>query len=283
MATFVLYNDIIVINMDSLIIFFIFIIGASIGSFLNVIIDRYNTGLPFMKGRSFCFSCNSNLKFWHMFPVLSFLLLKGKCAYCKEKIPKQTFVSELIMGFGAMFIYNVYLNNFFDHGILFPILLFIIFAHIVAISFYDLKHSIIPDSFLVSLILFIFINHLYVDNSLVSYLIAGLICSAPFAFIFFISRGKWLGFGDVKYVFCVGLLLGLPQGVSAVVLAFWIGAIFSILAISFKKIKIYLPFMSNNLTLKSEIPFGPFISIGVLISFYFNADIFFLNSIFNNF
>lgn len=268
--------------MDLLVYLFVFIIGASIGSFVNVIVDRYNTGLPFISGRSFCFSCNSPLKFWQMFPVFSYLFLRGKCFSCKENIPKQTFNSELILGFGAVFIFSFYLNYFYLYSIFFPVILFVIFSNIIAISLYDIRHSIIPDSFLLSFIFFVLLYHFYIGNTLLPHLLSAIICSLPFVIIFFVSRGKWLGFGDVKYVFCVGLFLGTPQGVSAVVLAFWIGAIFSIIAILLKKIKIYFPFLSHNLNLKSEIPFGPFISIGIIISFYFNADVFFLESIFSN-
>jgi prepilin signal peptidase PulO-like enzyme (type II secretory pathway) len=106
---------------------------------------------------------------------------------------------------------------------------------------------------------------------------------APFLLIFIVSKGRWIGFGDVKYIAVIGFFLGFALGLSAVILAFWIGAAFSLLVISINKFKINLPFLRNNFTIKSEIPFGPFLSLGIILSFYFNADLFQIQSLLNFF
>ena len=277
----------------------IFLFGSALGSFLAVIANRYNTGLPFFKGRSFCFSCNTQLQKKDLIPLFSFLSLKGRCRYCQSKIPKEIFIIEVLMGALIMLVafkLGIFGSNFqfsiFNFQLIFNFLILIsIFGTILLISIYDLKHFIIPNSFL--LVLFFLSSLLFFDFSapLSSKLLAlsslnlfyGVILTLPFLLLFLISRGKWLGFGDVKYILVLGFWLGIVQGLSAVILAFWIGAVFSLIAISVNRLKIRLPIFGNNLTIKSEIPFGPFLSVGAIISFCLNLDLFHLNELFNLF
>lgn len=265
----------------------IFFVGAALGSFVAVIADRYNTGLPFLKGRSICFSCGKELKNKDLFPIFSFLFLLGRCRYCKSKIPKGTFAVEIIMGILSLAAFlksglsfeNLSIFQFFNF-----LIILAIFSVIFLISIYDLKHFIIPDSFLVFLFAFSFL-YLLISNlsifqsfhfSIFSTFLSGIVLALPFFLIFLISRGTWFGFGDVKYIFVLGFFMGFVQGLSAVVLAFWIGAALSVAAFSLKFLKphIKLPLLRNNFTIKSEIPFGPFLSLGTIISFFLNLDLF---------
>lgn len=275
----------------------IFLFGAAIGSFVTVVANRYNTGLSFWRGRSFCFSCNTELTRTDLIPIFSFLFLRGKCRYCNDKIPKETIFVELLMG--ALSVLAVFKSGLFDFFIIQSnfssvlvtqyLLLTAIFATILLISIYDLKHFIIPDAFLISFFIlalfynsqFIILNSIFPTSKLLALSLSGIALTLPFLLIFLISRGRWLGFGDVKYIAVIGFFLGIIQGVSAVILAFWIGAVFSIGLLLLKKIKshINLPMLPNNLTIKSEIPFGPFLSVGILISFYFGLDLFQIESL----
>ena len=267
----------------------IFLFGGAVGSFVNVIADRYNTGLSFLKGRSFCFSCNTGLKSIDLFPIFSFLFLKGRCRHCQSKIPVSALVTELLMG--ALSLLAAFKSGFLISGISILLttnylLLTTIFAIILLISIYDLRHFIIPDSLLVAFFIFcIFYISLLTTNYWLHNLLSGLALSLPFLLIFLVSSGRWLGFGDVKYIAVIGFFLGIANGISAVIIAFWIGAVFSLTALSLKYLKshIDLPILSNNLTIKSEIPFGPFLSIGIIISFYLNADLFQIHALFQNF
>jgi leader peptidase (prepilin peptidase) / N-methyltransferase len=273
----------------------IFLFGAALGSFVAVIVSRYNTGLPFLKRRSFCFSCNTQLQKKDLFPIFSFLFLGGRCRYCDSRVPKENLVIEIVMG--ILSVLAALKSGFFIFDFSLPLaggylLLLFIFAAILAISIYDLKHFIIPDSFLISFFVLSFFYNLYfiIINSLsfsavIYNFAAGAILAVPFLLIFIISKGTWFGLGDVKYIFVLGIFLGFVQGLPAVILAFWIGAVFSVLAILVKKLKpqISLPLFKNNLTIKSEIPFGPFISAGIIISFYFNADLLQIQTLFNFF
>jgi prepilin signal peptidase PulO-like enzyme (type II secretory pathway) len=276
----------------------IFLFGAALGSFVSVIANRYNTGLSFLKGRSVCFSCNTQLQNKDLVPIFSFLSLKGKCRYCQSKISKETIIVELLMGVLSVLaalksgLFSLRLGAWSLESEISYLLITIIFAVILLISVYDLKHFIIPDSFLVSFFIFSLI-YLFIFNFpilhtsyfILQNLLSGLVLALPFFLIFIISKGTWFGFGDVKYILALGFLLGFIQGLSAVVLSFWIGAAFSIIILVFKKIvpSMNLPLLKNNLTIKSEIPFGPFLSLGVIISFCLSLDLFQIHELFNIF
>lgn len=278
----------------------IFLFGAAIGSFILVIAERFNTGLPFLKGRSVCFACNTKLSKKDLFPIFSFLFLRGHCRYCGAKIPKAALFVEILMG--ALSVASVFKigslgNNFqfliFNFQIIFNFLILnSIFAVILLISVYDLKHFIIPDSFLIFLFGFCFLflsifqsfNLSILASHLVS-LTSGLVLALPFFLLFLFSRGAWFGFGDVKYIAVLGFWLGLPIGLSAVILAFWIGAVFAIFGLTIKKISPHfrLPLLPENLTIKSEVPFGPFLSLGAILSFLLGLDLFNLSIFLNVF
>ncbi len=183
--------------------FIIFLFGAALGSFVDVIANRYNTGMSFFKGRSVCFSCNTKLKEKDLVPVFSFLFLRGKCCYCGSKIPKETIIVEVLMGLLSVLAFFIIHNSYF-------IILVLIFGNILLISIYDLKHFIIPDSFLFSF----FILSLFYTLLLTTYyyllinFISGIILAIPFLLIFLISKGTWFGLGDVKYIAVLGFFLG---------------------------------------------------------------------------
>ena len=146
----------------------------------------------------------------------------------------------------------------------------VIFSLLIAIFIYDLGHKIIPDTFVWIFNIFVF---LILANSIGFFgfsnpnnfldILSGPILFSFFAFFWLISRGKWMGFGDAKLALGVGWFLGFSGGVLAILLAFWIGALWSVFAIIFSKLNIY----KNKLTIKSEVPFAPFILLGLLIVF----------------
>jgi prepilin signal peptidase PulO-like enzyme (type II secretory pathway) len=254
--------------MLSFISFFIFIFGTIVGSFLNVVALRYNTGMPIARGRSQCFSCGKTLRWYELVPLFSFMVLRGKCSVCKSKISLQYPIVELITGllFYAVFLkFGIVLEAFYY---------FFIIILLVVISVYDLKHKIIPDSLVfmfgsVALASSLF-SFFYLHSNTLLDVFAGPILATPFALLWLVSSGRWIGLGDAKLILGIGFMLGLARGVSAVVFAFWIGAFFSIALIVLQRI---LSLSSKNLTMKSEIPFGPFLIIGTLLAFFFGLDI----------
>jgi leader peptidase (prepilin peptidase)/N-methyltransferase len=242
--------------------FILFVLGTIVGSFLNVVIYRYNTGLSFVTGRSKCFSCGKQLYWYELLPLFSFLMLGGKCLGCNSKISKQYFTVELITG--AMFV-----GLFLKFGLT-PLLPFylIIASLLITMSVYDFKHKIIPDGMVLIFILLsvcmFFLTHQtseILSLPLSLDLLAGPILFAFFAFFWLVSGGEWMGFGDAKLAVGVGFLLGFSGGVYAIMLAFWIGAVFSLMILFLQKVKI----SKLRLSFGSELPFAPFIILGVFL------------------
>jgi len=243
-------------------IFIIFILGTIIGSFLNVFVLRYNTGMSFVTGSSRCFSCGRNLHWYELVPLFSFLILGGKCLSCKSKISYQYPLIEGVTGI-------IFIGIFLTFGLV-PILpLYLVVASLlIAMAIYDFKHKIIPDGMVYTFIVLSFIimclTHPLVQLfsiPLSADLLAGPILFAFFAFFWLVSGGKWMGFGDAKLALGVGFLLGLSAGAYAIMLAFWIGAAFSLIVMLLQKIKI----VKLTLTSKSQIPFAPFIILALFL------------------
>jgi len=241
---------------------FVFVLGLLIGSFLNCLIYRLELRelkgekrSPF-KGRSFCPRCGHVLSWLDLVPILSFLLLRGKCRYCSKSISKQYPLVELLTAL-------VFLLIFSHYGLLLTIYYLLISCLLIIIFVFDLKHFIIPDVIIFPAIIIALIFRVFFTESDYSFIGAGLGASLFFLLIFLISKGKWLGFGDVKLALFMGLFLGYPQILVGLFLSFFIGAIIGIILILFKK-----------KGLKSEIPFGPFLILGTYIGLFWGREIF---------
>jgi leader peptidase (prepilin peptidase)/N-methyltransferase len=252
-------------------------LGVIIGSFLNVYIYRFHTGKS-LSGSSHCLSCGAPLAWYDLFPLLSYLGLRGRCRQCGCKIPARYFLVELMTGLlfaGALSITT---------DVLALCILWFIFSVMVVITVYDYYHFIIPDSLTLTLLAAVsalvgyqwFIS----DGSLVEIAVAiagALAGSAFFLALWLISKGAWLGFGDVKLAVPLGLLVGATQVFSFVVLSFWIGAGVSLfilgLAWLLERGKQHLQLPELGLTMKSAVPFAPFMvaSSLVIIFTHFNA------------
>jgi leader peptidase (prepilin peptidase)/N-methyltransferase len=233
----------------------IFLLGLVIGSFLNSIIYRLSTGESFLFKRSFCPHCKHQLSWQDLIPIFSFLILRGKCRYCSQKISLQYPLVELATGllFVSFFIFH---SSFF---------IYIIACFLIIIFVYDLKHYLIPDKIIYPAIAITFLYQLFRIPDfklLVSPLLSALLASLFFLAIVLVSRGKWMGVGDIKLAFFIGLFLGWPNILVALFLAFFIGAIIGVgLIVSGKK------------NLKSEVPLGPFLVTGTFMAMLWGQDI----------
>ena len=250
---------------------FIFILGLFIGSFLNCVIYRLEKNQSFVKGRSYCPHCRHNLSWQDLVPILSFLLLKGKCRYCSEKISIQYPLVEIstallfLMVFNSQFtVFNEFLVFSFQEIISFSYLLACA-SLLLVIFVFDLKHFIIPDRIIFSLIAIVFLYRIFTFSSFggfIAPILSAFGASAFFLVMFLISDGKWMGFGDVKLAFFMGLFLGWPNILVGLFFAFAIGAIIGIGLI-----------LAEKKTLKSKIPFGPFLIAGVFTAFFWGGGI----------
>ncbi|MBX4198985.1 prepilin peptidase [Candidatus Parcubacteria bacterium] len=244
--------------MPSIVIFLIrFVFGAIIGSFLNVVGLRYRSGLT-LGGRSACASCARTLKWYELVPIWSYFALRGRCSTCKVRISWLYPGMEILTGL----IFATVLPGYWPA-----------FAIYVVIFIYDLRHKIIPDSLVYASIGYALVVRLLFFHSSLADWLAGPVLFALFALGWLLSRGRALGFGDAKLALSIGLLLGASMGLSAIVLSFWIGTAITLPVMFFSMF-----FSQKKLTMKSEIPFAPFIILGAWGSLLFHLDLFHLTS-----
>lgn len=257
---------------------FVFIFGTLIGSFLNVVILRYRTGRS-LGGRSMCPSCGKTLRWYELIPVLSFVFLRGRCSGCESRISWQYPLIEV--GTGALFVgVAMFAFRIWGTALLFipgALHLAVLMALLIIIVVYDVRHKIIPNDLVYLFsglgLLYAIFFHIFIPNetTLFSDLIAGPAFAFPFALLWAVSKGKWMGLGDAKLALGLGWILGLSASVAAFLLAFWIGAAWSIIVIIFGAVGALSE--QKKLTLKSEIPFAPFLFLGFLVTLFCSYDI----------
>lgn len=283
-----------------------FVLGTVLGSLSKALADRSTKKVSFW-GRSYCESCKHQLKWHDLFPVFSYLLLWGKCRYCQAKIPLSNLIFEIVMGvLFAWLLAERFTHSFENLAFGWPAVLlfltvgFLCFVIVVSVILLwtDIKTGLIPDRITYPAIVigaaYLFISSLlkswifYQDlqaNPLGPYLLppksnyfydvvmriwtnnlgniaAAIIATGIFVLLIVITKGKGMGWGDVKYVFFMGLVLGLSQTAVALFLAFLIGAVFSILLI-----------LVRRRSFGQTIPFGPFLSLGVITSLLWGSQI----------
>ncbi|MDZ4225928.1 MAG: prepilin peptidase [Patescibacteria group bacterium] len=233
------------------------LLGAILGSFINALVYRFNTGRG-MGGRSRCMHCNHVLGALDLVPVFSFLFLRGRCRYCKAKLSLQYPSVEVA---AATLSFVVYLA----HPLPLEFALWLAVAMtLLFIVVYDIRHGIIPWS-ASGLVAALALAHLFffTEPSLWS-LLAGPLLALPLFLFSLVSRGTWMGWGDSALELPLGWLLGLSVGATALVLAFWLGAAVGIALIILKR----------GYKMKSELPFAPFLVLGALIAHFFHVDFF---------
>jgi len=260
---------------------FYFILGTLIGSFLNVVIFRYEEGIA-ITGRSICLSCGRKLAVRELIPILSFIRQRGRCSACGERISWQYPLVEL--GTGVLFalvFWTFYMGALNLSYVVTSTLHLVIMGLLVVIFVYDLRHTIIPNVFVYSVALLALLL-LFFDTDTASFtvptssaLLAGPLLALPLFLIWLLSRGTWMGLGDAKLTLGIGWLLGVTKGITALLLAFWTGAFVGILLLLLPSFmhEGQLSFFGKRFTMKSEIPFGPFLILGLLIAVFFDFDV----------
>ncbi|GAB4219485.1 MAG: A24 family peptidase [Candidatus Microgenomates bacterium] len=264
--------------MEYLILFFIFLFGASVGSFLNVVIDRLIQEEN-LSGRSHCDFCHHKLSWYDLLPILSFFILKGRCRYCQKKLSWQYPVVELATGIIYVLIFNFQFSVFKKFSILnfqtflnldfLRLLIFWgIFSCFIIIFVSDFKYHLVSDYVFWALFGFVFLDKIITvipakaGIQIISSIVSSLIVALPIFLIYFISRERAMGFGDVILSAIIGFLLGWQKGFLALYIAFVVGGIYGIILI-FLQLK----------KLKSKIAFGPFIIIGVVLMLVYGDKI----------
>jgi leader peptidase (prepilin peptidase) / N-methyltransferase len=233
--------------------FLIFVIGICTGSFLSATIYRMKSGDSLVKGRSKCPKCETQLKAKNLIPLLSYTFQKGKCSACKERISVHYPLLELLTGltFAAIF---------FKFGpTTLTVFYIIISAFLIAIFFEDALHREISNEFVVPATTFAMISIFMIQNiSLVNAAIALTIPTIFFGLQILISKGKWIGGGDLKLGVLMGIFLGWELLLVALIASYFIGAILGVSLLATKKAK-------RN----TQIAFGPILVAGTFIALFY--------------
>lgn len=236
---------------------FLFIFGTAIGSFLNVLIDR----LPreeSINGRSHCEHCGKKIAWYDLFPLVSYIFLQGKCRNCKKNIPSVLFFIELLTGVTFVLTYALLGNTLLEKVCYLGIV-----SSLIVIFFADAKYKIIPDSMHIALLIFSTGLIFQTNNpSLITHIRDGFIILAPILFLYVVTKGKGMGFGDVKLAFVIGYMFGWIGGVIALYIGFITGA----------TVGAYL-LLRGKKKLKQTIAFGPFLVIGMLSMLFFQQPL----------
>ncbi len=260
-----------------------FIIGIIIGSFLGVVNWRLKTAEDIVWKRSRCPHCKGKIRWYDNIPLLSFVILAGQCRDCKKRISWEYPLIELLTGLLFAAVAWKFLGTLgfmagperiFTNGDIVD-MSFWLFAvcYLVLIFFHDLDFMLIPDAAVYPAILVTLGYQYYkylggplgiasLNAPITSALFAAFVAALFFFLLIWMSRGKWIGGGDVKMGFLAGAMVGWPKILFVLFFAYMIGAIASLILVATKK-----------KTWKSQIPFGPFLVAGILLVMFFSEQI----------
>lgn len=251
---------------------FLAALGLIVGSFLNVVVCRHGTGRS-VGGRSGCLSCGRRLGALELVPVVSWAAQRGRCRGCGAKVSAQYPLVELggALAFWLAYRSHPFLSAGAPHIAELAAFVFgaAALSALVAAVAYDVRHKIIPDRFSLFLgvaalarILALGAGYGAPVSAWVLALAAGPAMALPLYLLWAVSRGRWMGLGDPKIALGLGWLVGLSGAIVALFLAFLVGAAWGVLALAAERVG-----RRRGLTLKSEVPFAPFLAAGAAIAF----------------
>lgn len=256
--------------MQYFIYLYIFILGACLGSFYNVVGLRITKGESIIKPGSYCPKCNHQLSWLEMLPLFSYLFLRAKCRNCKAVISIKYFIFELLTA--LLFCFSYYHFGFSWELII--ALLFVSLLIIISVS--DLEYLVIEDKIILFFLVIFLLLRIFIplppqfstfnDNYYLESLIGGLFGFGLLYIIAIIGKKVYkqevMGGGDIKLYGIIGLILGLKMTALSLLFASILGTVFGVLLISLKVIKKTNP-----------IPFGPFIALGSLLAYFYGYEI----------
>jgi len=247
----------------------LFWFGAIFGSFAGAVTWRIKKKKDFVRGRSECEQCHHQLAALDLVPIFSWLLLKGKCRYCKKPIGVSALVAELVLGLAFMLSYLSWPLGFDGilNGLLFGLWLVALVLFMI-LSLYDMRWTLLPNKVMYPLIvvsLLFFAGRMLLDDMSLSTSVLELLyaltpIAGVYGALYVVSGGKWVGFGDVKLGVALGLLLGWQQALLALVLANLIGLVF-----------VFPGLVRKKLDRTSHVPFGPFLIVAGVLAFLYGS------------
>lgn len=244
--------------METIFIFlyvYMFVVGACIASFVNVVIYRLPLGISVAKGRSFCPTCQHQLHAIDLIPILSYITIGGKCRYCKTKIPVRDTLLEVLGGLLGMLC-------FYRYGIDWMTLISFAFVMIlVAISMIDLDTMTIPNSLVIAVLIVTVISYPFIDISIVDRLIGFFAVSLPLYLMNYVIPDCFGG-GDIKLIAVCGLMLG------------WVHLLVGMfIAIMFAGCYAGYLMLSHKVDRKDHIAFGPYICFGMFVTLLYGENL----------
>lgn len=226
------------------------------GSFFNVLSDRLSYDET-ITGRSHCDKCKHTLAALDLVPLFSFLFLGGKCRYCKHKLSWYYPLTEFVTGvsFVLTWMYAPVMTDL-ERSIY-----IVIVSCLIVIFFADIKYQIIPDEMQITLFIAafaLFIAQGFSCELLGWKLLAAVVVMLPILGLFLVTKGRGMGFGDVKLALSIGFLHGIKSGLLVLYLGFISGAIIGLIVMALKQKK-----------LRSKIAFGPFLIFGMVVMLFY--------------
>jgi leader peptidase (prepilin peptidase)/N-methyltransferase len=238
------------------------IVGLIIGSFITAVVHRLNDLESLVRGRSQCPKCKKQLGFWDLIPLLSFIFLEGKCRYCKQKISITYPLIELLTAIIFVLIYQYF-------GIsVYSIFLLIITISLIVIAFYDIQKMLIPDEIVIFTAIIVIIYFVYSSvvgknfDIILMQLIGAAIFGGVLALLYLFSKGKWIGFGDIKLTLLLGFITGYPLVFVGFFMSFLLGGIYGLILIALGKKE-----------MNSKVPFAPLLILGTYIAIFWGDKI----------
>ena len=231
--------------------------GLVVGSFLNVLIFRADELKSVLNTRSRCPHCQKTIKWYDLIPIISYILLKGKCRACKKDISIQY---PLVEGSTALIFMAIYLAYGLSWQTFFYL---VIFSLLIVIFVYDLKTQYILDIFSWPVLILCLAFGWYFATLSASQVILGIVTGAGvLAVLVVVSKEKWMGVGDIIIGAAIGALLGYPRSVVFLFSSFVLGSIFGLILIGMKKKGI-----------KDAVPFAPFMISAAFIALIWGSKI----------
>ncbi|MCK5461234.1 prepilin peptidase [Candidatus Gracilibacteria bacterium] len=240
-----------------LIISLITVVGAILGSFTTMLIHRLHFDEDgIIAGRSRCPKCRKNLKFWNLIPILSWVFQRGKCSNCKEKIPFSYPIIELTF----LLTFFFFAQKFYGQVELIPLLIVVFFS--LVLFYYDLLFYEVDDRIIFPAIFLAVIWAFFREIPWYAFLLGASVGFAFYAFQYYASKGRWVGAGDMRLGFFMGIVLGVEKLLFALLVAYAVGSLVAILLILFKKF-----------TRKSILPMGAFLMPSTILFLYVGVEI----------
>ena len=240
-----------------------FIFGLIYGSFLNVVILRWDDWMSIMMSRSKCPNCKTQLKWYDLIPIVSFLSISGKCRYCQKPVSWQYPVVELVTALLVVLGYTFFFPAIGDVTLIVIsfVAYLVVIGLMVTVFFHDLYEMLVPDlmAYILLFVAIILGVSLYGWQPTLYGLLVGVL---PIALLVYPSKGTWMGEGDIKIAAALGAFVGYPGAITYMALAFLIGGVYGMLAMIFKRVKF-----------RTAVPFAPFMIIAAVTTFFYGEKI----------